>query len=95
MLWELNAQEWLSSFGFICCMAYIMGWLANGLMQSSAFGQIGNWLLLLIGSYVSMYIFNLYGYKFHWYPLFTLACIAGGASGLFLFSCIAKRVLVR
>jgi len=95
MIWELTAREWVVSFGFVCCLTYISGWLANGIMEKSAFGHIGNWLLLLLGTYVAMYAFNMYGYEFQWYPLFTLGCIAGSAAGFFLFMCISKRIFVR
>jgi len=95
MLWELSTLDWITSFGFICCFTYICGWLAEGLMKSSGFGHIGNWLLLLLGTYTAMYTFNMYGYEFRYDPLFTLACVSAGAGLFFLFMCISKRVLVR
>lgn len=95
MLWELSTVEWITSFGFICCFTYICGWLAEGLLQSSGFGHIGNWLLLLIGSYTSMYVFNIYGFEFRHNPVFTLGYVSAGAGGFFLLMCISKRVLIR
>jgi uncharacterized membrane protein YeaQ/YmgE (transglycosylase-associated protein family) len=95
MLWELSTVEWITSFGFICCFTYICGWLAEGLLQSSGFGHIGNWLLLLIGSYTAMYVFNIYGFEFRHNPVFTLGYVSAGAGGFFLLMCISKRVLIR
>lgn len=95
MLWELTTAQWISSFGFVCCLTYISGWLAQGLMGSTGYGHIGNWLLLLIGAYLSMYVFNIYGHEFRYDPLFTLAYISAGAAGFFIFMCITKRVVAR
>lgn len=95
MLWELSKTEWITSFGFICCFTYICGWLAEGLLNSSGFGHIGNWLLLLIGTYTAMYVFNVYGFEFRYNPLFTLGYVSAGAGGFFLLMCISKRVLIR
>lgn len=95
MLWELSTVEWITSFGFIACLTYITGWLAEGLMRSAGFGHIGNWLLLLAGTYAAMYTFNIYGYQFRYDPLFTLGAISAGAAGVFMFLCIGKRLFVR
>lgn len=95
MLWELSTTEWISSFGFICCLSYIAGWLANTILEISGFGHIGNWLLLLLGAYTSMYVFNVKGYEFETDPLFTLACISGGAAFFFVMMCVTKRLAVR
>lgn len=95
MLWELSTTDWITSFGFISCLTYISGWLADGLMRSSAFGHVGNWLVIMIGAYISMYTFNMYGYKFRYDPVFTLTCVSAGAGLFFLFSCISKRIFVR
>ena len=95
MLWELSTTQWITSFGFICCLTYITGWLAEGIMNPEGFGHVGNWLLLLIGSYTAMYVFNIYGYKFRYDPLFTLACISAGAGCFFIVMCISKRLFIR
>jgi uncharacterized membrane protein YeaQ/YmgE (transglycosylase-associated protein family) len=95
MIWELSTFQWIVSFGFISCLTYISGWLADGLMKSSGFGHIGNWLLLLLGSYTAMYTFNIYGYDFKYDPTFTLASISAGAAGFFLIICISKRIFAR
>ena len=95
MLWELSPQQWVVSFGFVCCLSYITGWLTEALMKSSGFGHIGNWLVLLLGSYVAMYVFNIYGYKFRYDPLFTLAYVSAGTGLFFLAMCISKRIFIR
>ncbi len=95
MIWELSTFQWIVSFGFISCLTYITGWLADGLMKSSAFGHIGNWLLLLLGSYTAMYTFNAYGYEFGYDPTFTMACVSAGAAGFFLVMCFSKRIFAR
>ena len=95
MLWELSTIEWVVSFGFICCLTYICGWLSDSLLGWSAFGHIGNWLLILIGAYTSMYVFNIYGYRFEYELLFTLAYISSGATAFFLCMCIIKYIFVR
>lgn len=95
MLSQLSTFEWITSFGFICCLTYICGWLADGLMKRSAYGHIGNWLFLLIGTYTAIYVFNTYGYEFRYDPLFTLAYVSAGAALFFLFFCMTKRVFSR
>lgn len=95
MLWELSTHEWIVSFGFVCCLTYIAGWLADGILEHNAFGHIGNWLFLLMGSYIAMFVFNKEGYEFESYPLFTLGCVAGGACALFLVMCTTKRIFAR
>ena len=95
MLWKLSVLDWITSFGFLCCLTYICGWLADGLMKSAGFGHIGNWLLLLIGTYTAMYVFNMYGYSFRYDPVFTLAAISAGAGTFFIMMCVSKRVVVR
>jgi uncharacterized membrane protein YeaQ/YmgE (transglycosylase-associated protein family) len=92
MLWHMSQYEWISSFGFVCCICYIVGWLSDGILKSVGFGHIGNWLILLIGSYAAMYSFNLYGYHLDWYPLFTLTVISSITCGFFLSMCLAKHV---
>jgi len=69
-----------------------MGWLTDGILKYGGFGHIGNWLLMLIGAYVGMYVFNMYGYKFTWYPLLTLAVTSAASFGLFVSMCVLKRV---
>ncbi len=95
MIWELSPIQWIVSFGFISCLTYISGWLAEGLMKNTSFGHIGNWILLLLGSYTAIYVFNIKGYEFRTDPLFTLACISAGAGAFFLLMCISKRVFTR
>lgn len=72
MLWELNSEQWLVSFGFICCSAFITGWISDKILGYSGFGPIGNWLLLLCGAYVGLYCLNVYGYRLHWDPYLTV-----------------------
>lgn len=92
MIWQMSQSELIITFGFVCCFTYIIGWLSDGILKSSGFGHIGNWLLLLVGAYASMYGFNMYGYKFEWYPLFTLTIVSGFTCMFFLSMCIGKRL---
>lgn len=94
MIWELSEHQLFVSFGFIACFTYIVGWLMDGILKKMAFGHLGNWLLLLIGTYTAIYTFNSYGHEFDTYPLFTLACLTAGAGGFFLIMCFSKRFLV-
>ncbi len=95
MLWKLSAAQWIMSFGFVCCLSYISGWLADGILKSAGFGHIGNWFIVLSGSYGAMYIFNTYGYTFKYDPIFTLGYISAGAGLFFLFMCVSKRIFIR
>lgn len=93
MLWQMTASEWFVSFGFISCITYIVGWLTDVLLKSAGFGPLGNWIVLLIGTYGAMYGFNHYGYDFNWYPLFTLTVISSVTFGIFMTACVCKRAL--
>lgn len=95
MLWQLSTNELLVFFGFVCCLSYISGWLADGIMGTSAFGHIGNWLLLLLGCFTATYVFNMYGYEFRTDLTYTLLYIVGGTSLFFVFMCTSKRLLIR
>ncbi|MCB1440578.1 MAG: hypothetical protein H6888_12115 [Nitratireductor sp.] len=90
MLSDLTAQQWMVSFGFICCSAFICGWIADRILGYAAFGVIGNWLMLLVGAYLGLYSYNAFGYRFHWDPPMTIAIAFGGALVMLFLSLSAK-----
>ena len=94
MLWHMSSAEWMISFGFIACFTYIVGWCSDSILGNKGFGHFGNWFVLLIGAYTGMYGFNLYGYQFHWYPVFTLLIVSSVMIGLFVSACLIKLVVL-
>lgn len=84
MLWELSSERMIVAFAFVCTMAFICGWLADRIMNSAGFGVIGNWLLLLTGSCVGLYTYNIYGYTLTHNGLYTLAIASIGGTMLLM-----------
>lgn len=92
MLWEMSTSDFILSFSFICSFAFVTGWLTDRILLSAGFGSIGNWLLILMGSYAGMFAINSYGYELRYYPYITASSIVGGAIVLLLGLCTVKRV---
>lgn len=86
MLWNLTFDQLLLSFSFICCTAYIAGWLADKILGYSGFNVIGNWLILLIGAYAGMYVYNLYGFRFSTDAMQTILVTSGAAFSTLILS---------
>ena len=92
MLWHMTMEDWVLSFSFITCVTFICGWVAHNIMGSTGFGVVGNWLLTLLGVYTGMYAYNLYGYQLEWYPIRTLAVMAGSGCMMLLSLTVIKRL---
>lgn len=82
MLWDLSTNQWLISFSFVCCTAFVCGWIADRILGYSGFGSIGNWLLLTFGAYAGLYSYNIYGFRFSLEPTMTIG--VGFGSGILL-----------
>lgn len=82
MLWDLTTEQWIISFAFACALAFLCGWIADRIMGFAGFGVIGNWLLLLIGAYVGLYVYNRLGHTFDVRPVFTIAVAFGSAAAM-------------
>lgn len=95
MLWQLSLTEWLQSFAFIASLSYILGWFANGILHSNGFGHVGNWLVILAGSYLGLYVYNLQGYRIESEPNWTLAILFCSAFLALIVSITLKRWVVR
>jgi uncharacterized membrane protein YeaQ/YmgE (transglycosylase-associated protein family) len=80
----MHQDDLLVSFAFIAAMTFISGWIADRILGYSGFGVVGNWLLLLVGSYVGLYAYNLYGYQFNYNPALTIAVAASGGCSMLL-----------
>ncbi len=93
MLWQMSFDQFLISLVGLSAVCYISGWIADGIMGAKGFGQIGNWLLLLAGTYVGMYSYNLYGYQLNWYPTMSLAVATGSASLTLVVLAAVKRAV--
>lgn len=93
MLWQMTTEQWILSFSFLCTFTYVGGWISDRIMGYSAFGPLGNWILLLIGTYAGMYGFNSFGHMFHWNPALTIAVVASSACSCLVFSAIVKTVV--
>jgi uncharacterized membrane protein YeaQ/YmgE (transglycosylase-associated protein family) len=84
MLLEMSTNQWITSFSFACALAFLCGYIADRIMGFDGFGVIGNWLLILTGSYAAMLAYNQFGYRIEWYPLYSLAIAFGGGTALLL-----------
>ncbi|MEM7289905.1 MAG: hypothetical protein AAF412_05985 [Pseudomonadota bacterium] len=87
--------EWLMSLSFITCICYISGWLCDRIIGFSGFGHVGNWLLIQLGAYGGMYVYNMHGYGLSWYPVQTLMVIFGSALITFVTLCTFKNMIYR
>lgn len=79
MLWELSAEQWLTSFALICCISFICGWVADKILGYAGFSVLGNWLLLLLGTYAGLLAYNMMGHRFYWNTQFTMYLGFGSA----------------
>lgn len=93
MLWQMTTEQWILSFSFLCTFTYVGGWMSDRIMGYTGFGALGNWILLLIGTYAGMYGFNSFGHMFHWNPGLTIAVVSSSACICLLFSAIVKTVV--
>ena len=94
MIWHLNFDELFMLFAFLATFTYICGWLIDRIMGYGGFGVIGNWLILLLGSFVGMYGYNYAGYMFHWYPYMTVGVVAAAACATLIMMAMFKALLV-
>ncbi|MGB7286108.1 MAG: hypothetical protein WBC71_04170 [Salaquimonas sp.] len=79
MLWEFSSQQLLTAFTFVCCVSYICGWLTDRIFGYSGFSVIGNWLILLVGAFTGLLVYNLLGYRFYWNSQFTMFLTLGSS----------------
>lgn len=93
MLWNLNFDQLMLSFSFICCAAFIAGWFADKILGYSGFNVIGNWLILLIGAYAGMYAYNVYGFRFSVNVIQTILVTSGAAFSTLILSLMLKLAL--
>lgn len=90
MLWDLNALQWLVSFSFVFTCAYIGGWVADRILGTAGFGTIGNWLLLVLGTYAGLYCYNAFGYRLTADPTLTIM-VSFGAALFMLFVILSVK----
>lgn len=93
MLWDMSPNDWLISFAFLACFTYITGWFVDRILTDTGFGHVGNWLVILSGTYAGLFAVNLYGYELQWYPLFTLIATGAAAFMMLFILCFAKKTL--
>lgn len=93
MLWELSTDQWIMSFSFVCCTAYICGWFSNTILGYSGFGALGNWIVLMIGCYAGLYLYNVYGYRFNYNPTLTISVAFGSALAMLMLMASVKAVI--
>ena len=93
MLWHLSTEQWIISFSFLCTLSYICGWISDRIMGYAGFGHVGNWIIMLVGVYVGMYSYNIYGYQLDWYPVMSVAVVFGSATTLLIFLATLKSAL--
>lgn len=90
MLWYLSFEQLMMSFLFVGCATLIGGMLADKILGYSGFNVIGNWILLLIGAYAGMYVYNLYGFRFSADAFQTIIVTSGSACALLTFGLCLK-----
>ena len=95
MLWQLSPIEWLQSFAFIASLSYILGWFSNLILHSNGFGHVGNWLVILLGSYAGLYVYNLQGYRIGSDPSWSMAIVFLSALAALILGVTAKRLVLR
>ncbi len=92
MLWELSTNQWLLSLLFIVTLAFMCGYIADRIMGYAGFGVVGNWLLLAVGSFAGLYIYNLAGYRFEWHPQWAFAAAIAGATTMLMSIAVFKSL---
>jgi uncharacterized membrane protein YeaQ/YmgE (transglycosylase-associated protein family) len=80
MLTELSTNQWMLSISFACTLGFLCGYIADRIMGYAGFGIIGNWLLLTVGSFVGLYLYNMAGMRFEWYPHMAFGTAVAGAT---------------
>lgn len=94
MLWEFTPQQWLTTFTLICCVSFIGGWLADRILGYAGYSAIGNWLILLLGAYLGLLCYNLFGYRFQLNSHFAMTLAVGSATA-FLFTMLSIKAIFR
>lgn len=92
MLSELSNVDWFILFSFVSGVGFITGWFCDHILGPAGFGAFGNWLLIILGAYAGMYLYNSYGFELHWNPLYTLIVVIGSPLVLLITACVAKRL---
>lgn len=92
MLWELNSTDLTMFLSFIFLCSFLCGWFADRIAGAAGFTTLGNWLLLFIGATLGIYVFNVLGYRFQWYPGMTLLVVLGAGLGFLLVMMGIKKI---
>lgn len=80
-------------FTMITCFSFICGWLADRIIGYGGFSVIGNWLILLVGAFTGLLVYNLFGYRFSWNSHFTMF-LTLGSSLAFLFIMLTVKAIL-
>ncbi len=92
MLWEYNTSELLTMIALISALSYITSWMVDRIMGKAGFGPIGNWAVILAGTFTGILAFNIYGYDLAWYPMFSLIIVTSCTLFMFVSLCVIKRL---
>lgn len=92
MLWELSTAQLIVTGSFICCTSFLCGLFADKILGKTGFGTIGNWMLLLVGAYTGMYVYNLQGFFFNTNPTQTIFVVGGSGVLMLIFFMTLKRI---
>jgi len=80
----------------IAFMSVLAAWIVDSIMRDSAFGVIGNTLLIFVGSVAALVGWNLYVMPILGTEVaMTLLVCVGGGFGTVLVLAILRRVLAR
>lgn len=63
MIWNLGFGWLVMMIGCVTILAFILAMALDALMGREGFGPVGNAFVLTCGFFLSIYLFNIYGYN--------------------------------
>jgi len=62
MLWDLSFSDFLILLVIFGPLSYICGWISDVLLDRVGFGPLGNSIVILLGAFTGMFVYNYQGY---------------------------------
>ncbi len=88
----LNSDQLWTILSLVITTSFIGGWLAHRILDYSGFGVYGNWLILMVGCGIGVFLFTYLGYHFRKdFFLILLVCFGSAAAALIVMLMI-KRI---
>jgi len=86
VFWYIANNNVAIAFSVACAMAFFCGWISDRIMGYAGFGVVGNWLILLVGSYAGLITYNIAGFAELEPPVLLAVAFGGGALLLLLMA---------